>query len=201
MRSSVDLPDSLLGDLADIPSLTAVVLFGSVARGVADRRSDIDLLVIFDTEEDKEENNERLLDILKRYKDLPLALTKKTAEEISKDPDFFYKVFQEGYVLYKRPGTDVLPAAVTGEKHEIVYTYELKDLTQVKKTKFNSALFTREKKKYRYPGILERVNGKSLGPGVIKVPANAEEKIDGLMEEHGVNYEKDRIISVQPLEE
>lgn len=201
MKSRVDLPDSLPRDLAQIPSVAAVVLFGSVARGEADSRSDVDILVVFDTEEDREENDERLLDVLKRYRDLPLALTKKTAEEVSRDPDFFYRVFQEGYVLYKRPGTDVLPAAVTGEKYETVYTYELRDLTQEEKAKFNSALFTREKGEYRYPGILERVSGERLGPGVIKVPANAEEKIDELMEGHGVGYEKERVISVRPLEE
>lgn len=194
MKSSVILPDELVKRLAKIPSLSAVILFGSYARGEADRRSDIDLLLVFDTRDDIKRSRDELLGVLKQYHELPLALTKKSAEEIAGDPRFFFNVFKEGYVLYKRPDVGLIPAAVATEKHAIIYRYDLSSMPHGRKLKFNASLFTRVKGKYRYLGLLERIGGEKLGYGAVMIPANAEREMDELLRSYDVKPRKLRAI-------
>jgi predicted nucleotidyltransferase len=191
MELSLDLPSELVHRLAGIPSLQAVILFGSYARGEADKRSDIDLLLIFDRKSDVKKVERKLLKVLDEFRALPLVFSKRSVDEVSKDPSFFYNVFREGYVLYKRPGTELLPAAIGREKQAIIYTYGFGSLPHAQKLKFNAALFTHTvKKKYRYVGLLERVRGEKLGNGAIMIPANAEREIDALFKGFGIAPKK-----------
>ncbi len=128
--------------------------------------------------------------MLKKYRELPLALTKKSMEDIAGDPRFFFNVFKEGYVLYKRPGTELIPAAITREKYTIIYRYDLSSMPHERKLKFNASLFTRTKGKYRYPGLLERIGGEKLGYGAVMVPANAEREMDELLKTYNVKPRK-----------
>ncbi len=187
MKLNAILPNKLLDRLARIKSLQAVVLFGSYARGDADSRSDIDLLLIFDTKEDVKKADREVLDVLEEFHPLPLVLSRRSRGEIADDLSFFYNVFREGYVLYKRPDAELLPAAIARDKQSIIYCYELTPLNHKQKLKFNSALSSRViKKKYRYLGLVERIRGEKLGAGAILVPANAEREVDMLFEEYGV---------------
>jgi len=200
MKLNLDLPNELVERLARIPSLEAVVLFGSYARGEADKRSDIDLLLIFNRKSDIRKFEKELLDVLDEFRALPLRFSKRGMDEIAEDLSFFYNVFREGYVLYKRPDAKLLPAAIAREKQAIVYTYELGSLSHGQKLKFNTALFTRVvKKKYRYTGLLERVRGEKLGNGAILIPANAEREIDALFREYGVIPKKRYIWEMERL--
>lgn len=190
MKSDAGLPSELIKRLAKIPSLSAIILFGSYARGEADRRSDIDLLLVFDKKEDIKQNRDELLNVLKKYHELPLALTKKSVKDIAGDPGFFFNVFREGYVLYKRPGAELIPAAVAREKHTIIYRYDLSSMPHERKLKFNASLFTRVKGKYRYPGLLERIGGEKLSYGAVMIPANAEREMDELLRTYNVKPRK-----------
>ena len=190
MRSIVNLPDELVKRLARIRSLRAIVLFGSYARGEADRRSDIDLLLVFDSRADIERSREELLGVLKDHRELPLTLTRRSAEDLARDPSFTFNVLKEGYVLYKRPDVQLLPAAISSEKQMVVYNYNLSRLPHEQKLKFNSALFTRAKGKYRYPGLLERVGGRKLGYGAIMIPASTEREVDGLFDAYKIKPQK-----------
>lgn len=200
MRLNLDLPNELLNRLAQIPSLQAIVIFGSYARGEADKRSDIDLLLIFDKKRNIKKVEKKLLGVLDEFRALPLRFSKRGGDEVSEDLSFFYNVFREGYVLYKRPGMELLPAAIAREKQAIIYTYELGVLPHSQKLKFNAALFTRTaKKKYRYVGLLERVHGEKLGNGAVLIPANAEREINALFESFGVVPKKRYIWEMERL--
>jgi len=190
MRSTVNLPDELVRRLARVRSLRAVVLFGSYARGEADRRSDIDLLLVFDSRADIERSREELLSVLKEYRELSLTLTKRSAEDLARDPSFIFNVLKEGYVLYKRPDGQLLPAAISREKQVVIYNYNLSGLRHKQKLMFNSALFTRTKGKYRYLGLLERVRGRRLGYGAIMIPAGAEREADELFDTYKIKPQK-----------
>jgi len=197
---NLGLPNELVERLARIPSLEAVVLFGSYARGEADKRSDIDLLLIFGKKSDIRKFEKELLDVLDEFRALPLRFSKRGVDEVAEDLSFFYNVFREGYVLYKRPNVKLLPAAIAREKQAIVYTYELGSLPHGQKLKFNAALFTRVvKKKYRYTGLLERARGEKLGNGAILIPANAERDIDALFRRYGVTSKKRYIWEMERL--
>lgn len=80
------------------------VLFGSYARGTADRRSDVDLLIVDDSEL-------RYLDRLGKYFDelsaalpAPVELFVYRQEEIErmKDRPFLRRALEEGVILYER---------------------------------------------------------------------------------------------------
>jgi len=200
MRSAAPLPDELIQRLGRIKSLQAVVLFGSYARGEADRRSDIDLLLVFDTRADIEESRKELLEVLRQYRELPLALTKRGADDLVSDPSFAFNVFKEGYVLYKRPDARLLPAAISREKLMTVYSYDLSGLPHRQKLRLNAALFTRVKGKYRYPGLLERLGGRKLGYGAVMIPANAEREMDELLKGYGVEVGKFHTMVVPRVE-
>lgn len=200
MKLSAILPNKLLDRLARIRSLQAAILFGSYARGDADSRSDIDLLLIFDTERDVKKAGKEVLDIMDEFHHLPLVFSRRSRERIADDLSFFYNVFREGYVLYKRPDAEILPAAIARDKQSIVYCYELTSLSHEQKLRFNSVLSSRVvKKKYRYSGLLERVRGERLGDGVVLVPANAEREVDALFEEYGVTPRKRYIWEIKGL--
>lgn len=199
MRSIANLPDELIKRLARIQQLQAVVLFGSYARGEADRRSDIDLLLVFDSRADIERSREELLGVLKDYRELPLALTKRSAEDLARDLSFTFNVLREGYVLYKRPDVRLLPAAISREKQVTIYNYNLRGLPHGQKLKFNSALFTRAKGKYRYPGLLERVGGRKLGYGVIMVPTGTEREIDKLFDAFKIKPQRVYVVLIQAV--
>lgn len=200
MKLNAILPNKLLNRFAKIKSLQAVILFGSYARGDADSRSDIDLLLIFDTKADVKKANREVLDILDKFHSLPLVLSRRGKEEIADDMSFFYNVFREGYVLYKRPGAELLPAAIARDKQSIIYCYELASMSHEQKLKFNSVLSSRViKKKYRYLGLLDRVRGEKLGGGVILVPANAEREVDALFEEYDIVPRKRYIWEMERL--
>jgi predicted nucleotidyltransferase len=196
MRSNAILPDELVERLARIKRLQGIVLFGSYARGEADRRSDLDLLLVFDTRQDIQKHRKELLGVLKEYRQLPLALIKRSAEDLASDPSFMFNVFKEGYVLYKRPDAGLLPVAISREKLSIVYSYDLSKLPHEQKLKFNAALYTRVKGKYRYPGLLERVGGQKLSYGAIMVPANAEREVDKLLQNYNVKARKINVVVV-----
>ena len=199
MKLNLDLSE-LVRRLARILPLQAVVLFGSYARGDADKRSDIDLLLIFDKKSDIKKVENELLGLLDEFRELPLVFSKRGKDEVSEDLSFFYNVFREGYVLYKRPDSELLPAAISREKQAIIYTYGLDPLPHEQKLKFNAALFTHTvKKKYRYVGLLERVHGEKLGNGAITVPANAEREIDALFDGYGITPKKRYIWEMSSL--
>ncbi len=200
MKLNAILPNKLLNRLARIKSLQAVVLFGSYARGDADSRSDIDLLLVFDTKKDVKKADKEVLDVLDEFHSLPLVFSRRSREEIADDLSFFYNVFRDGYVLYKRPDAELLPAAIARDKQSIIYCYELVPLSHKQKLKFNSALSSRViRKKYRYSGLLERIRGEKLGGGVILVPANAEREVDGLFKEYSIAPRKRYIWEIEKL--
>ncbi len=82
-----------------------IVLFGSLARGDANRHSDMDLLIVFDEIGDEREVT---VEILRVLKDLPISkdVVATTTEELERRGDLVGTVFRpalrEGKTLYER---------------------------------------------------------------------------------------------------
>lgn len=80
-----------------------VILFGSRARGTATRRSDIDLLVVWETDESPLDRIGHLLGLLSDSP-WPLEVLAYTPSELQRlrDRPFLRGVLREGEVLYER---------------------------------------------------------------------------------------------------
>jgi predicted nucleotidyltransferase len=88
---------------------TQIVLFGSHARGEARSDSDIDLLVVHDTDQTNREVRRRLegLFLERRFGlDLIVRTPKEVQQNLAdKNPFYTRHIFEEGTVLYERPRT------------------------------------------------------------------------------------------------
>ena len=78
----------------------AIILFGSHARGEAQEQSDIDLLIVKDSDENRHHMGVQVQKILFDIdRDLDL-LVYQTREIKAKQNSFFRRIFSEGKVLY-----------------------------------------------------------------------------------------------------
>ncbi len=96
---------SLTGQLAAMPEVLKVVLFGSAARGRRDLLTDIDLLVVMRSNAGFVERCGRLAERLRACCGLDLLVY--TPDEMARlaDRPFMRKALAEGMVLHeKRPG-------------------------------------------------------------------------------------------------
>lgn len=173
-------------DLAGIKSLQAVILYGSFARGDVSPKSDIDLLLVFDSKGEARRQEARVVKILARVRVRRIVVpTCVGIEELRESPDLTFNILRDGKVLYKRIGVETwLPAKVLGERPMVIYEFDLGRLPHQKKVKLNRALYGLRVGKYSYRGLVEQRGGCKLGKGAIMVPADVEEEFDGLF---GIN--------------
>ena len=134
------MTDRIVQDFAPLQ----IILFGSQARGDADRHSDIDLLVVFSELADKRKT---ALDIMRALSDLPVAkdILVSTPEELERSRTRIGSVLryaqQEGKVLWKSwdaaarcrlPNKEVQAAMQTADRLEDTarwLRYAAEDLT------------------------------------------------------------------------
>ena len=64
-----------------------------------------------------------------------------------------------------------------------IFIYSLKNKTHTEKVKFNYVLSGRNK-----PGMIKKLKGKHLAPGVIEIPANKSLEFEELLKLHKINY-------------
>ena len=83
-----------------------VILFGSQAKGQVDEDSDIDLLIVADSKQDRLERTWRVYRLLKGKRNSPLdviVLTPREYEEMkNRGYPFIREIEEEGTVLYER---------------------------------------------------------------------------------------------------
>jgi len=74
-----------------------------VARGEEDRRSDTDLLLLFEDEEKALQAEDETAKIAAESSDINLSIVNKDYDEFSRNPYFPFEVLRDGIVLYKKP--------------------------------------------------------------------------------------------------
>lgn len=168
-----------------------VVLFGSVARGEADKNSDIDLFFNLDNEKNE-----------KQVK----ATLKKQTEKFYKSKIFelwslkgiknFIKIhvgnldrwklkrsiISEGKILYS--SYKEVPKDL---KHFALFNIKpIKDIA--KRNKIIRKLFGRKEENYSTTGILKEFNGKKISPTSFIVPAEHTQKIIKILGKEKIDY-------------
>ncbi len=86
------------------PEVLKVILFGSLAKGEASRRSDIDLVLIIRSKKSFLKRYDDFIDLFALFPYMELDFFLWTPEELAKmkDRPFVRRLLQEGIVLYEQ---------------------------------------------------------------------------------------------------
>ncbi|MBI4289318.1 MAG: nucleotidyltransferase domain-containing protein [Chloroflexi bacterium] len=100
--------DRLVGAIVNNLAPDKVILFGSQATGHADEESDIDILIVMNSVQDRLERTWTVYQLLKDKRTGPLDIIVLTPQEYQKMKKGGYplirEVEEEGAVLYERSG-------------------------------------------------------------------------------------------------
>ena len=185
--------------VSDFDSVKAVLLFGSVAKGEADKRSDADFLVVFDTTKNKFKDENKIFSLSqelgkKHDKRVQLVFSNRNFDKLERK--FVETVLKEGIILYGN-----LPSVRTDklllEPYSIL-DFEATKLDKDDRNKLNRVLMGYEtKKKYKSKiykssseGLIRQYEGKKLGPSSIIVPFKKSNIFEDLFRNFKIKYRK-----------
>ncbi len=170
--------------------LDAIILFGSVARGEERRGSDIDLLLLYESEDWAIKAEDVTARLAAGVHDMNVSIINKGYEELSGSAHFSFEVVRDGIVLYKRLSDVALKSNIFPLNLYYVYVFDLSKLDYSVKNRVIVALYGRRKGKYVYSGLLGKWKGFKLGRGAIMVPAETFRSVEDFFSRYGVNYRR-----------
>lgn len=181
-----------------IKDINEIILFGSVAKGTYDKKSDIDLFFdVKDAQKIKiiEENLRKILKSFEIKAEKTWALKKiyfpinfivdslenKTWKNLKDE------IISSGILLYGK--YKEMPSDI---QHYFLIYYSLENLKRKDKMKFIRRAFgyslKKEKKEYLQTGLIEQIKGLKLASNVLLAPSNEILKIKDLLKEHKIKY-------------
>ncbi len=181
----------------NVSGIGNIILFGSVARGKFDGKSDVDIFVdIHEFSKKKEAEVKEALENFKKTEAFGKWKLKGVSADIvpiignlkSKEWESLYlSICSEGisfYGKYRSKPDDL--------KHHVIFSYgPVKN--EKKRVNIYRNLFGYKVGKKQYSGIVSKINGKKLGPNVFIVPVEDSKKIRGFFEKMNISP---RIIEV-----
>ncbi len=190
-----------------IPNLKVVVLFGSTIKGEIHKKSDIDMLLLFDTDHNPEVGKEAKIahkvasEILSQY-NIPhsFSFTMENINDLHLDPQFLRNVVNEGIIVWARPEVKILEKPHPNMEPMNIFSYTLISLTPKEKMAVHRALYGYKVEKVvkgkRYineaKGIVGE-HGEKLGNGVFMVPSNASHDVIEVFEKYDMKYKMTKI--------
>ena len=169
---------------SEVADIGAVILFGSIVRGDASPKSDIDIMIVPMKDADIQMLNKEVSRILRSVEtahDLQINFSPiiYTGDE---DSYFLWEAVKDGSVLFVRPEMVVSPAANISPYALISYSFSgLND--QIKK-KVQRFLF-----ESKYGANINMKNRMVyIAPGVILIALEKSKEIISLFESNNVNY-------------
>jgi predicted nucleotidyltransferase len=176
--------------LLPIEDIRAIILYGSFARKEATSRSDIDLFILTTEKKTEKQIEDRIIRIEQEI-GRNIQPTIRTLKELKKtDSGLLQNIFQEGKALYLKEPTDISSSILLEQKPQIIYSFQLSNLNQNEKAKFNNEFYGRKKEKYSYKGILQGIGGQKLSSGCVMVPYEQKEKIERFFKKFKVRFEQ-----------
>lgn len=180
----------------EIPYLKGVVLFGSVLEGDVNKKSDIDLLLVFDCPHNPETGKESKKaisiggDITYKYNiENNFSFVVVNKKDIGDtDEEFLQKVTKEGIVIWQKGGfLDI--KRHPGMQTMILLQYTTKGLSQTQERNFLRKLYGYQDK----PGLADQY-ARKIGKGVLLIESKLWPKFAKLLDEASVNYKKEEIV-------
>jgi len=187
-----------LSKLFENTKAIAGILFGSMARGDYDRRSDFDVLLIY-SKKDELEKDKAIFDEISVIEGREIQIVARTLDELERgDKVFLRNVFREGIILFMREPLGFKAHDLLKLKPYRIYTYSMENLDVKDKKKLLSALYgysTRKRvgeKEYRYVyhGIVDVLK---LGKNSILVPESGVKEVERVFTSYGVKFNSIRV--------
>jgi predicted nucleotidyltransferase len=180
------------GVLSKIEEVKVIILYGSLARGEFTSRSDIDLFIIVSKDE-KDKIEERIIELENQLK-RSIQPTIRTEEQIrTTDSGLLQNIFQEGKILFLREYFDFPVSFLLEQRPFVIYRFDISNLKQNRKAQFNRELYGYRDKKYKYEGLIHKVEGSKLSSGCIIVPFDGKKIMEGVFKKHKITFEEVKV--------
>jgi predicted nucleotidyltransferase len=179
-----------------------IFLFGSVAKGDADRRSDVDLLVVFDTFSEsfddlkvKDRISELALYLEREYdRSIQVVFTNKNFDGL--DSYFVKKVMREGIVLFSK-SPSIKMKNLELEPYALIL-YSFNGVDKKERLKIGRLLYGHKTKKVvkgriyesKKSGLVQELSGYHIAPGLIAIDQKNAEVLEKRLERLNINYKR-----------
>jgi predicted nucleotidyltransferase len=167
------LVDAFIDKVRTIPNIKGAVLFGSMARGDQDRRSDIDILLVIDDPKPRRYLSQvvHMISELHPHREIQVSLTNLK----DRDESFLRTVFNEGRILF---GSFLLNAEGIALKRYLLVSYDLSKIDPVMQVRVSRKVhgYTSRKrvdgkiKEYRYKGLKGMEGVRVISQGTVLLP-------------------------------
>ncbi len=179
----------IVKELSSIEDVKAIILYGGFARGEYTSRSDVDLFILITKRKAQKEVQDKVI-TLESEIERDIQPTIRTRDELKKtDTGLLQNIFQEGKILYLREPAEIPSALLLQQKPYLIYAFQISNLTQKDKARFNRQLYEQTRKGYNYKGLLKNIGGQKLSAGCIIVPHAQKEKIERFFRKFKVKFE------------
>jgi predicted nucleotidyltransferase len=147
-----ELISAAIENLKSLDKLKAIILFGSYARGEANKQSDIDLLIVMDSSQPKK----YLKEVINRLSSIDREgkISPRLTNFNDYDPELFQNVMREGKLLHGSLVIDNKKLALVPYR---LINYDLSSLSNSKKVKISRRVYgyktIKGSKQYLYNGL------------------------------------------------
>lgn len=174
--------------LSEIEDVRAIILYGSFARKEGTSRSDIDLFILTSERNTFRKVQDSVISIETEI-GRNIQPTIRTLKELEKtDSGLLQNIFQEGKILYLKEPADIPSSMLLEQKPHLIYSFQISNLGQNEKAKFNNEFYGRKKGKYSYKGLLGEIGGQKLSAGCALVPHAEKQKIERFFRKFKVQF-------------
>ena len=172
-----------------IPNLAGIIAFGSIVKGDMSKKSDIDLLLVFNINHDPEVGKEaevahEIASHISIKYDLPYPFSfifVNKANMKDTESDFLWNVTKEGIIIWGKPQDILMKEPHPTLEPLVLMRYSVKKLDEKDKRKLLRWLYTSKKR------IINKKNER-LGPGVLLISAKKFEEIKKIFDEFDLKY-------------
>lgn len=191
--------EQILEDIKELsqqyPTIQAVILFGSVARGQDRQESDIDLCFVLKKSNAQQEIQNQLLTLEKKYdKDINVIFTNTTFESL--DRHLIETLLREGVLLHG--SFPKIPIQQLDLEPYEIFKFDLSNISQSEKMKIKRLLYGISTKKHyhgkiyenKQQGLVDELGGIRIGIASLLIPEKASWQVEGTLRRYKIPLRK-----------
>lgn len=195
-KKDKELIERFVKKIEDILNPDCIILFGSMVRDEADKRSDIDILLVFDEENPKNHLSEIMSIItgLKPHREIKPIVTNLT----DYDEEFLQTILREGKVLWGK--LLLSPDNLILKPYRLV-SYDVSTLKPSKKVKISRLIhgyqsrktIQGEIKQYTYEGLKDKYDVYFISKSTVLIPEDHAKPFFQELDRHHVPYQEKKV--------